>query len=190
MKLSPLAVLIAAALSSPLHALEDSAADPGAVPALQVAAGTVARADFTTEVVDREPVDSVDSLSTDVQRVAFFTELQDMEGQTVTHVWEYEGEIMAEVPFTVQGPRWRVWSSKNMMPEWTGEWTVSVINAEGELLDQDSFRYVEGTGAGSDRHATDGHDMGGHTMDGAMDHEDHGDHGTAEHPMSPAPMAH
>lgn len=154
------------------------------------ATGSVARADFTSEVVDREPVDSVDSLTTDVQRVAFFTELEDMEGQTITHVWEYQGEIMAEVPFTVGGPRWRVWSSKNMMPEWTGEWTVSVLNGSGELLDQDSFQYVEGDAA-----STVGHEMDAPRMEGRMEMEGRTEMegGMGDHQMTPGdsmPMGH
>ncbi|MFA7620175.1 MAG: DUF2914 domain-containing protein, partial [Thiohalomonadaceae bacterium] len=67
-------------------------------------------------------------------RIYFFTELRDMEGQTVSHRWEQDGEVMAEVPFNVGGPRWRVWSSKNIDSGATGEWSVAVVDGAGNEL--------------------------------------------------------
>jgi len=96
--------------------------------------GEVARAVFTTSVVDREPVDTVDKLSADRRKIYFFTELRGMAGQTVTHRWEHDGRIQAEVKFNVKGPRWRVWSSKNLPPDAIGKWTVSVINGNGKVI--------------------------------------------------------
>jgi hypothetical protein len=106
--------------------------------------GTVARATFTKAVEEREPVDSVDMLTTDASKVYFFTELRDMAGQTVTHRWEHDGKVMAEVPFTVNGTRWRVFSSKNLEPSWTGEWKVSVVDEGGGTLAVNTFTYEKG----------------------------------------------
>jgi hypothetical protein len=50
---------------------------------------------------------------------------------------------MAEVKFDVKGPRWRVSSSKNLLPEWLGEWKVSVIDGQGRVLVTDSFTYTQ-----------------------------------------------
>ncbi len=99
--------------------------------------GEVARAAFATAIEDREPVDKVEKLPADRQKVYFFTELRDMAGQTVTHRWEHEGKVQAEVKFQVKGPRWRVWSSKNLPTDATGEWKVSVINGAGEVIAED-----------------------------------------------------
>lgn len=103
--------------------------------------GTVAREAITSDVENHEPVDKLSSVTTDTSKVYFFTELRDMEGQTVTHRWEYNGKVMAEVPFEVGGPRWRVYSSKNLLPDWTGDWKVSVVASNGATLDSDSFTY-------------------------------------------------
>ena len=46
-----------------------------------------------------------------------------------THRWTYNGEVKASVEFNVRGPRWRVYSSKNMTPEWTADWTVDVLES-------------------------------------------------------------
>ncbi|MEE9280260.1 MAG: DUF2914 domain-containing protein [Myxococcota bacterium] len=106
------------------------------------AADSVARATFTSGVADREPVDTVTEVTTDHSVIYFFSELQNMAGERVTHRWEYNGQVMAEVPFSVGGPRWRVWSSKNLEPFWVGEWTVSVMK-DGAMLESRSFRYAE-----------------------------------------------
>lgn len=105
--------------------------------------GSVMRSAFTTRIDDREPVDKVSQLDNEVEEVFYFTELRDMEGQTARHRWSYQGEVMAEVEFDVKGPRWRVWSSKRFVPDWTGEWSVSVVNAADEVIAEDTFSYVE-----------------------------------------------
>ncbi len=104
--------------------------------------GSVIRSIFTTEVSEHEPTDKVDKLLSNYRRVFYFTELQDMSGQTAIHRWEYNGNVMAETKFTVSGPRWRVWSSKNLLPSWTGEWKVSVLNGVGDVISEDVFNYV------------------------------------------------
>jgi hypothetical protein len=124
------------ALTVPAFA-QEAAAPPAAAPA----SDTVVRAVFTTAVTDREPADQITSLTNDVQQVYFYTELKDLEGQTVTHKWEHAGEVKAAVSFDVKAPRWRVWSSKTLDPSWTGEWTVSVIDGSGATLAQAKLNY-------------------------------------------------
>ncbi len=102
---------------------------------------TVARAVITNAIQDREPVDKVSALENDQPIIYFFTELQNLGGATVTHRWTLDGKVMAEVPFTVDSPRWRVWSSKNLEPSWTGEWKVSVLDREGTVLETAEFTY-------------------------------------------------
>ncbi|VAW98982.1 hypothetical protein MNBD_GAMMA22-1389 [hydrothermal vent metagenome] len=104
--------------------------------------GSVTRSIFTTQVSEHEPTDKIDKLQSSYNSVYYFTELQDMSGQTAIHRWEYNGNVMAETKFTVSGPRWRVWSSKNLLPSWTGEWKVSVINGVGDVISEDVFSYV------------------------------------------------
>ena len=107
--------------------------------------GTVARSTFTSSIAEREPVDTLQQLKAMEQKVYFFTELRDMEGQTATHRWELNGEIMAEVAFEVNGSRWRVWSSKNLQPQWVGEWKVSVLNGANEVISETSMNVTPAT---------------------------------------------
>ena len=105
--------------------------------------GSVARAVVTTGVKDREPVDHVDVVNNTIDRVVFFTELRDMAGQHVVHRWIHDGKVMAKVGFDVGGPRWRVWSSKHLEPDWVGTWTVQVVNVAGDVVDSKSFTYAQ-----------------------------------------------
>lgn len=105
------------------------------------AEGEVYRAQFTTAVENHEPVDEVTELGTDHDRVLFFMEARNLENRTLTHRYHYDGEVQAEVDLTIGGPRWRTWSSKRLMPEWEGTWTVEVVDEEGEVHGSWSFEY-------------------------------------------------
>lgn len=113
------------------------------------AAGQIARSTLTRAIEDHEPVDSLTSLSNDSTVLYYFTDVRDMAGQTVTHRWEYGDQVMAEVKFEIGGPRWRIYSSKNLQPGWTGDWKVSVIDAAGNPLTVNTFVYTEAAAATS-----------------------------------------
>ncbi len=106
------------------------------------AMGSVARGVFTTAVVDREPQDDLVSLPNDHVSVFFFSELMNMAGQNVTHRWEFNGQVMAEVSFHVGGDRWRTHSSKNLQPIWLGKWTVSVLDADMNVISTHELDYT------------------------------------------------
>ncbi|MDH5354533.1 MAG: DUF2914 domain-containing protein [Gammaproteobacteria bacterium] len=105
-------------------------------------AGEVSRAMFTTSIQDREPVIAVDSInSSSFSSITFFTELNDLEGHNITHQWSYDGKVMFEKSFEVNGARWRVWTSKTLLPEWTGSWTVNVLDDDRTVLTSKTFEY-------------------------------------------------
>ncbi len=96
----------------------------------------VARHQFTTAIENREPVDALTDVM-NVNPIYYFTELKDFQDTTVTHRWLFDGKVMAEVAFNVGGPRWRVYSSKQMLPEWDGDWTVEVVDQSGVVVATD-----------------------------------------------------
>ncbi|MCH2170846.1 DUF2914 domain-containing protein [Myxococcota bacterium] len=102
-------------------------------------AGSVVRAVFTTTISEREPQDSVVELMNDSGKIMFFTEFKGMSGQTAIHRWEYQGKVMAEVPFQIGAERWRAWSSKNLEPSWIGEWQVTALDESGNELTTRNF---------------------------------------------------
>lgn len=105
-------------------------------------AGEVSRAMFTTGVDNHEPVLMVDSIdSSSYTSISFFTELNDLSGHNVTHQWTHNDQVMFEKTFEVKGSRWRVWTSKTLIPSWTGTWTVKVLDDDRTLLASNSFEY-------------------------------------------------
>ncbi|MCF6323750.1 MAG: DUF2914 domain-containing protein [Gammaproteobacteria bacterium] len=103
----------------------------------------VARAQFTSAIEAREPVDKVNVLSNDVNKIYFFSDLRNLQGQTVTHRWLLADKVMAEVSFNVGGPRWRVNSSKALQTGWVGDWTVAVVDGTGSVIAEYTFKYIE-----------------------------------------------
>lgn len=105
-------------------------------------AGEVTRAMFTIGIDNREPVIMVDSIdSGSYTSISFFTELQDLTSHNVTHQWTFNDQVMFEKTFEVKGPRWRVWTSKTLIPSWTGSWTVNVLDDDRSVLTSKSFEY-------------------------------------------------
>ncbi|MEJ2062551.1 MAG: DUF2914 domain-containing protein [Reinekea sp.] len=98
----------------------------------------VARHQFTSAIEQREPVDELTDAK-NVNPLYFFTDLRNFEGTVVTHRWSYNGNVMAEVNFNVGGPRWRVYSSKKLQPEWDGVWKVEVLDETGSFVSIDTI---------------------------------------------------
>lgn len=101
---------------------------------------TVARAVVCTTVVDREPVGADSTFADSVATLYCFTELDGTEGQVV-HAWYHGDQMRAETSLNKKAGRWRTWSSKRMVKEWTGAWRVDVKDAAGTVLKSVSFEY-------------------------------------------------
>ena len=128
----PWLLMVLAGLSMQAPAEDVVAPDP---------AWRVERAQFTTSIDNREPVDQLIVLSPPQVELFFFTELRNLEGRTVTHRWEYQGQVVSNVPFEVKGPRWRVYSKYILEPDQFGEWSATVVDESGWPLFTELFRY-------------------------------------------------
>lgn len=122
------------AANSPTDVINDSRQDS--------IGGSVSRAIFTKAVVNREPVDWLSTIEREARHVYFFTELKGLTGETVFHRWELDGQIVAETPFEVGGPRWRIWSSYTLAAGAYGEWRVSVVDINGRIIDSRTLVYT------------------------------------------------
>ena len=98
---------------------------------------------FTTAIEDRSPVDQVLLLTNKTERVFFYTDLRDFENQRIIHRWEYNGKVVLSKTFDAKGPRWRVYSSKTLLPEQLGTWRVVVTTDKGWPLKVVIFKYVD-----------------------------------------------
>lgn len=103
----------------------------------------VSRAQFTSAVLDREPTDELTAIDPGAEKIFFFTELRNMDGTSITHRWSLNGAVMAEISFKVRASRWRVYSSKTLLPEWRGEWVVDVLDESGTVLETRTVGYSQ-----------------------------------------------
>ena len=97
----------------------------------------VARATFATGVENREPVESItEYVPVEGGVVYFFTELRNMEGTKVSHVWHKNGEEINTLAFNVGGARWRTNSSMKAAHFKAGDdVTVEVMGEDGTVYD-------------------------------------------------------
>ncbi len=101
---------------------------------------SVAEAVIATSITDRQPTDNVTSVAADVGIVYCWARITGAEGEIqIEHVWYHGQNEMARVGLKVAGSNWRTWSSKNIMPDRSGEWRVDIVGADGKVLDSVSF---------------------------------------------------
>lgn len=103
----------------------------------------IATAVFATNIKNRVPENILTTADNSLKKIYFFTDARNLTGSTITHRWFYEGRLMAEVPLSIGGWRWRTWSSKNLWHTWLGNWSVEVVDEAGNTLIEKSFTYTQ-----------------------------------------------
>jgi hypothetical protein len=139
----------AATQEKPMEATPPAApASPGEQPAVaeQPAEATaqsvihIEDAVVCQNIVDRAPVGSGDVIAKESAQVYCFSRVVGAPADTqITHNWYYKGTLKSSVKLPVRSNNWRTWSSKTMMPEWTGEWMVEILSDEGVPLESIIF---------------------------------------------------
>ncbi len=112
--------------------------------AQQAAADTagidISQAVVATGVDNREPTGVAEQFPADVGTLYCYIVAEgDFAETQLVLVWMHGDQEMAKVPLTVKGPRWRTWSSKKIMSDWTGDWTVRIEDANGNVLKSVDF---------------------------------------------------
>ena len=102
----------------------------------------ISKAEFAKKIIDREPINIVGEFDNSLGKIYFFTNIRNLQGTRITHRWIYNNKVMADVVFDIKGPRWRVWSSKNLWHTWTGKWIVEVLSSESEVIYEKEFNYI------------------------------------------------
>ena len=103
----------------------------------------ISEAEFAKKIIDRVPINIVREFDNSLGKIYFFTNIRNLQDTSITHRWIYNNKVMADVVFDIKGPRWRVWSSKNLWHAWTGKWIVEVLSSENEVLYKKEFNYIE-----------------------------------------------
>lgn len=96
---------------------------------------TIQRAQLTTNIKDREPVDDISSYVTGSE-VIFYNELVTLPDKFIIHEWYYEGKLQSSVNLEVDALSgiWRTWSSKRFQDTNIGNWFVLVRGEQGQIL--------------------------------------------------------
>jgi hypothetical protein len=103
-----------------------------------------AEAELCTGIEERMPVGTAESFAPEVDKVYLWCKILGAEEPTsVRHVWYYDGEEMAMVELAVESESWRTWSYKTILPEWTGNWEVKVLDANDKVLKTMAFKIGE-----------------------------------------------
>lgn len=100
--------------------------------------GVEVEASIALGVEDRMPVDAGTEFPADVGTLYAWTRITGAAGTTVDHVWTHQVHESL-VSINVGGSPWRVWSTKIIPEEWTGEWTFEVRDAGGAVLHSTTF---------------------------------------------------
>ena len=92
------------------------------------------------DVQDREPVEPGDLFPADVGEVWCWSKIKDGKGETIRHIYYYEGEEKAVVELSIGSPMWRTRSSKRIISSWTGNWRVDIVGEDDVTLKSLAFR--------------------------------------------------
>ncbi|MCP4705176.1 MAG: DUF2914 domain-containing protein [candidate division Zixibacteria bacterium] len=119
-------------------------------PLLTLAQGDKANAitvetELCTGVEERMPVGMADQFPSDVGQVCLWSKVLGCTDETfIKHVWYYRGDEMSTVELPVRGTAWRTYSYKTIPAEWSGDWVVKIIDADGNVLKAIPFKVGDG----------------------------------------------
>ena len=96
---------------------------------------TVSQAGIGTAMENRTPQGVAETFSSDVERLYAFSKITGISEDTIVrHLWFYGDRMMAEIRLSVKPPAWRTYSSKQILPSWTGAWRIEITDEDGKVL--------------------------------------------------------
>ena len=106
---------------------------------------TIVQLTISSEIVDREPVDDLDTLDLNSGRFYTHTVVNTSKDTEIQHVYYFDGNEIARVPMEIgTSPSWRCWSSKYIDPHlWKGEWKIDIESNTGAVLATRSFSVLD-----------------------------------------------
>ena len=103
----------------------------------------ISRARLAKGMKDKEPYGNVELPflvnSEQAEGLFYFTEINNMKGNTVFHEWLKDGKSIYKRKIRIRGNRWRVSTSKLFNNKHTGEWQARTLDAQGKVLNKIDF---------------------------------------------------
>ena len=78
-----------------------------------------------------------------VGTVTFYTEINGLQGKTVTHRWYYDGQEMSSITIQLGSNQSINWSRSTIAPSQLGSWEARVVDERGRVLASRSFSVVQ-----------------------------------------------
>jgi len=100
-----------------------------------------AEAQACTGIQERMPTGMAETFTPEVGQVYLWCKITGVTGETtIKHVWSYNGAEVATVELPVKSSGWRTWSAKKILPSMTGDWSVKIVDAEGNTVKEVAFK--------------------------------------------------
>ncbi len=110
----------------------------------------ISRAAICMQVEEREPAEIDTVFRPDVGQLYAFTQVEGIPGPTrITHVWYHGDQEMFRKDLQIGNNGWRTWTSKKILPSWTGPWKVAILDQDGAPLKTLEFTIAESTSSDS-----------------------------------------
>ena len=100
---------------------------------------TVSSSAICTSIVERMPEGIGNEFLEEVEKIYYWTKIDNAQGQKIKHVWKLGDNVLAEIELNIKSPSYRTWSSKTIYPGLKGKITVSVIDEEGNAIKEENF---------------------------------------------------
>lgn len=97
----------------------------------------VFRAQMTSAISQREPVDNIKQISLagrSSRPVYLFLHLHDLKNETIRINWFFQEQSIAQVLLPIGNNDWRTYSSKTLNAKRLGKWRVTAQDSSGNLL--------------------------------------------------------
>ena len=94
----------------------------------------VAEAQLCLEIEEHQPVSPGDSFDADVEQIVCWSKIVNGDGESIVHAWIHEGTTRAQVELDIGSDSWRTYSTKRILPSWTGSWEVKIMTPDGVVL--------------------------------------------------------
>ncbi len=92
------------------------------------------------DVKNREPIGVAEVFPNTVKKLYCWTKVITTNPPTfILHEWCYNGKKMASVKLDIKYSTFRTWSSKRILPNWTGKWKCVVKDENGKEIAQKGF---------------------------------------------------
>ena len=95
---------------------------------------------LTPRIIDKLATEVFENqVPVQVSNLFFFTQVEGANDQIIYHRWLFKNQEMARIPLKINSNLYRTWSSKRLIPDWQGKWTIEVLNETKEVIHRQTF---------------------------------------------------